>query len=118
MIRRPPRSTLFPYTTLFRSRARIPTQPDHDLVTTCLHGSSPLPPGAARRPLSPPEVRCMSQLHHARPVDQNETAPHTVQTQRMGDALSSDPTTEEPRLTEVTDLADRKIGRASCRERV
>src|SRR3712207_8697835 len=66
MIRRPPRSTLFPYTTLFRSRARIPTQPDHDLVTTCLHGSSPLPPGAARRPLSPPEVRCMSQLHHAR----------------------------------------------------
>src|SRR5687767_15431896 len=25
MIRRPPRSTLFPYTTLFRSRARIPT---------------------------------------------------------------------------------------------
>src|SRR5258708_8828453 len=25
MIRRPPRSTLFPYTTLFRSRARMPT---------------------------------------------------------------------------------------------
>src|SRR3712207_7852020 len=24
MIRRPPRSTLFPYTTLFRSRARVP----------------------------------------------------------------------------------------------
>src|SRR2546421_5827031 len=26
MIRRPPRSTLFPYTTLFRSAARIPTR--------------------------------------------------------------------------------------------
>src|SRR5436189_3559908 len=26
MIRRPPRSTLFPYTTLFRSRARVRTQ--------------------------------------------------------------------------------------------
>jgi murein DD-endopeptidase MepM/ murein hydrolase activator NlpD len=48
----------------------------------------------------------MSQLHHDRPVDQNETAPHTVQTKRMGDALPSDTTTEEPRLTEVTDLAD------------
>src|SRR5688572_31384589 len=28
MIRRPPRSTLFPYTTLFRSAARAPDQPD------------------------------------------------------------------------------------------
>src|SRR5437764_13650219 len=29
MIRRPPRSTLFPYTTLFRSRVRVhPTNPD------------------------------------------------------------------------------------------
>src|SRR2546429_6981402 len=27
MIRRPPRSTLFPYTTLFRSRARAGTRP-------------------------------------------------------------------------------------------
>src|SRR6266568_8496926 len=29
MIRRPPRSTLFPYTTLFRSRGRLPRQPGH-----------------------------------------------------------------------------------------
>src|SRR2546422_6528880 len=28
MIRRPPRSTLFPYTTLFRSRGRTRNQPD------------------------------------------------------------------------------------------
>jgi murein DD-endopeptidase MepM/ murein hydrolase activator NlpD len=48
----------------------------------------------------------MSQLHHDRPVDDNETAPHTVRTQRMGDALPPDTATEEPRLTEVTDLAD------------
>src|SRR2546426_7402949 len=27
MIRRPPRSTLFPYTTLFRSRGKSPTRP-------------------------------------------------------------------------------------------
>src|SRR3712207_8939019 len=31
MIRRPPRSTLFPYTTLFRSRRR----PDRDVWTSC-----------------------------------------------------------------------------------
>src|SRR3712207_7797890 len=30
MIRRPPRSTLFPYTTLFRSRARHPRRGDRD----------------------------------------------------------------------------------------
>src|SRR3712207_8478189 len=29
MIRRPPRSTLFPYTTLFRSRAGVGAQVDH-----------------------------------------------------------------------------------------
>jgi murein DD-endopeptidase MepM/ murein hydrolase activator NlpD len=48
----------------------------------------------------------MSQLNHDRPVDENETATLTVRTQRMGDALPSDTTTEEPRLAEVTDLAD------------
>src|SRR5256885_10638142 len=30
MIRRPPRSTLFPYTTLFRSLRQIPDGPGHD----------------------------------------------------------------------------------------
>src|SRR5438046_4019459 len=34
MIRRPPRSTLFPYTTLFRSRARQEGDRDLDLVRT------------------------------------------------------------------------------------
>src|SRR5258707_9948793 len=32
MIRRPPRSTLFPYTTLFRSRIELPRVPDHGLA--------------------------------------------------------------------------------------
>jgi murein DD-endopeptidase MepM/ murein hydrolase activator NlpD len=59
----------------------------------------------------------MSQLHHDRPVHQHETAPHTVQTQRMGDALPSDPATEERRLTEVTDLAD-LTGQAEAAARV
>src|SRR2546422_1674862 len=51
MIRRPPRSTLFPYTTLFRSRsspaamgALIPVPPDRDLKGTpsqCPQSRSP-----------------------------------------------------------------------------
>src|SRR2546423_5836431 len=34
MIRRPPRSTLFPYTTLFRSRVAPPDPPPADLLVT------------------------------------------------------------------------------------
>src|SRR2546430_12350331 len=42
MIRRPPRSTLFPYTTLFRSALRPPT-------TSAATGTSGTPTGARRR---------------------------------------------------------------------
>src|SRR2546422_5360238 len=52
MIRRPPRSTLFPYTTLFRSeeddRARRERQPDEPAA----HGVAPPAAGDARRPSS------------------------------------------------------------------
>src|SRR3712207_7443828 len=41
MIRRPPRSTLFPYTTLFRSRDRLPFAAD-DPVVTLGEGSTPV----------------------------------------------------------------------------
>src|SRR5256885_12728350 len=34
MIRRPPRSTLFPYTTLFRSRCAVHVPPEHDSGAT------------------------------------------------------------------------------------
>src|SRR5256886_7064878 len=40
MIRRPPRSTLFPYTTLFRSRTTVPRPPvgrEPDLLQNALH---------------------------------------------------------------------------------
>src|SRR5256885_15553230 len=36
MIRRPPRSTLFPYTTLFRSRTLIRTSPKRKRSKSCL----------------------------------------------------------------------------------
>src|SRR3989454_11556364 len=38
MIRRPPRSTLFPYTTLFRSHARIRVEIPADVVPTLVAG--------------------------------------------------------------------------------
>src|SRR3989449_10005284 len=57
MIRRPPRSTLFPYTTLFRSRRPPRTPPARRTSRTRDSGSSglrrpaaaPPPPGTARR---------------------------------------------------------------------
>src|SRR5258708_28365131 len=48
MIRRPPRSTLFPYTTLFRSRARPRSRASRR--SSCAHPRCPLHPPA----LSPP----------------------------------------------------------------
>src|SRR3712207_8958814 len=60
MIRRPPRSTLFPYTTLFRSdvfdrsRARLP---DLRQIRRVLLAGQHLPPQHPCQSLSPPEVR-------------------------------------------------------------
>ena len=40
MIRRPPRSTLFPYTTLFRSRRVYICLPFFDWLRNCMHFDS------------------------------------------------------------------------------
>src|SRR2546422_7758257 len=55
MIRRPPRSTLFPYTTLFRSLLRGDTRSDvrletGDVVFVGVHGTRVQTTGAVRRP--------------------------------------------------------------------
>src|SRR5258708_24581259 len=47
MIRRPPRSTLFPYTTLFRSLVELEIA--FQIVFDILHQASPLPLGHATR---------------------------------------------------------------------
>src|SRR3712207_9001557 len=61
MIRRPPRSTLFPYTTLFRSSGQSPhplINPNSNPITSCNHylptASKPhhLPPGLMHKPLN------------------------------------------------------------------
>src|SRR3712207_8347274 len=56
MIRRPPRSTLFPYTTLFRSRRTVPRRRDHDDVA--LRGGFVVPGADLELPARPlPEER-------------------------------------------------------------
>src|SRR2546422_1305940 len=61
MIRRPPRSTLFPYTTLFRSRWRAPAAaPPPPPAPSCrrrppaAHSGSSSPPARRRRRARPP----------------------------------------------------------------
>src|SRR5256886_14415774 len=74
MIRRPPRSTLFPYTTLFRSEARVPPRGPRDRVGADLRrrraGRGRGLPGVAAHDLPPaalaaPHVR--AELGHVRP---------------------------------------------------
>src|SRR5260370_39198216 len=48
MIRRPPRSTLFPYTTLFRSYRRFILGPSHGFVGRLLKSSGDLAIGSSR----------------------------------------------------------------------
>src|SRR5206468_11311253 len=72
MTRRPPRSTLFPYTTLFRSPVGVPGQPPSsaDLPTRCLHACG----GENRRrrreggPWIPAQHGCAPHVPQASPI--------------------------------------------------
>src|SRR3712207_6875589 len=70
MIRRPPRSTLFPYTTLFRSRA-----------------------GARTRPVSPRRGACRARLHVG--GAQSGLASVAVGERRVAAAVAAFPRSEE-----------------------
>src|SRR3712207_7644039 len=81
MIRRPPRSTLFPYTTLFRSaRARVPAR------ARGLHGRlrarAEREPRRARAPVRLPRPR-RPELHapHARHLERRRSEEHTSELQ-------------------------------------
>src|SRR5438034_2615064 len=52
MIRRPPRSTLFPYTTLFRSDHQAPRGDTRDLQEPSAQGQAGVKPGGGRCPPS------------------------------------------------------------------
>src|SRR2546425_8266524 len=65
MIRRPPRSTLFPYTTLFRSVLVGPTAPAlHDLFTTAFARGRDMPgiPGSGRSEEHTSELQSLAYL--------------------------------------------------------
>src|SRR3712207_6885762 len=49
MIRRPPRSPLFPYTTLFRSVEPLPMSGNNWSTVVTIEGAPPLPPGQRHR---------------------------------------------------------------------
>src|SRR2546430_7074066 len=67
MIRRPPRSTLFPYTTLFRSWRAVPGSPGNSL-----------PPAASTAPL---RVRTPAGTPCTRPVSRSEEHTSELQSQ-------------------------------------
>src|SRR2546422_9213239 len=104
MIRRPPRSTLFPYTTLFRSRA-APTRPPSASPPTPPPSQPGPPPAAVHEAVHPPGAR-------ATPTGRVALPPGAVDVLADLERNSTSPT--------VGDLlaALIEIGRASCRERV
>src|SRR3712207_9152740 len=97
MIRRPPRSTLFPYTTLFRSRVL---------------------PRENRVVVSGVNIR----TRHAQPTQNNQqglytfAAPIHVSNVKLVDPTSGEPTRVGYRFADSGEKL--QIGRASCRERV
>src|SRR3989454_8568413 len=68
MIRRPPRSTLFPYTTLFRSR-RAPWQPERDRPTPAALGAGGVARPCPQRARHPPTACGAARSGRARPRD-------------------------------------------------
>src|SRR5256885_6290779 len=72
MIRRPPRSTLFPYTTLFRSRRRLGRGVRH------AEGCAPVPLELGPRPFGDALATAHQELHRPRPPRSEE---HTSELQ-------------------------------------
>src|SRR3712207_7394461 len=65
MIRRPPRSTLFPYTTLFRSEGTVQPRPDaeNERVGSRVGGGDPGKNGPGVRGDSPELCHCLDDAH-------------------------------------------------------
>src|SRR5256885_14190615 len=116
MIRRPPRSTLFPYTTLFRSDSVA----GHDARVQAVE-----PARSHRVPRSPLDhgvimdaialrfaERSIGNLVHA-----DRARCRAVQLERIPGQLPA-PGRAGYRIAGAFDLGEREIGRASCRERV
>src|SRR3712207_9068309 len=113
MIRRPPRSTLFPYTTLFRSR------PDAGVLPV----PEPLPQASHHLRGHVPALRA---IHRHTAPPKLDVFPHILTSHTTPGARADPeiPTSRDRRIlfveTEISPKLVRasKIGRASCRERV
>src|SRR3712207_7490514 len=70
MIRRPPRSTLFPYTTLFRSRGRLAPAPQAGVRSAAPRRDRP----AAPRQLHEDQARRGSQREHGEERSEEHTS--------------------------------------------
>src|SRR2546430_6585669 len=82
MIRRPPRSTLFPYTTLFRSPERSPTSPDSPSSPRGSDRSEEGDRKSTRLNSSHSQISyavfCLKKKKHTRPRRSRTTIPHPI----------------------------------------
>src|SRR3712207_723261 len=124
MIRRPPRSTLFPYTTLFRSRARVPLQDTFVAVSTktTLDESEPLRRGNSSHVLAPPEAMAARFADHPDAVEESGRLAERLRFDLTNDLGYRYPGSEDGsadrRLAERSKelLADRYAGRPTRAE--
>src|SRR3989442_1940886 len=75
MIRRPPRSTLFPYTTLFRSEPMLPAE-IHDCLSRCKRDPSPEVRQIARAALA--RLGRSGELRSEEHTSELQSRPHLV----------------------------------------
>src|SRR3712207_9340188 len=115
MIRRPPRSTLFPYTTLFRSVSQILpatiATPFFEHARTKL-GAMPSGPPPVYAPELVAEAVVRASVHPRREVPVGDAALGIIAGQKISPALT------DAVLSMTARQLQTKIGRASCRERV
>src|SRR3712207_6996395 len=86
MIRRPPRSTLFPYTTLFRSdkagsRPNVPADALERCDASGCARSSSARCGEADRAMAAAALVCEAMTMHNRPLGQSRSEEHTSELQ-------------------------------------
>src|SRR3989454_12093740 len=105
MIRRPPRSTLFPYTTLFRSEWRKPLDQ--------LLADAPVVAGDLAW-LRQENERLQGAIDAVGPVNALAVEEHAEEMKRLEFLM----TQRDDLVTARQSLQQAEIGRASCRERV
>src|SRR5258708_26831962 len=98
MIRRPPRSTLFPYTTLFRSVACMPWRPSCPCSMRSMNCSAPAAPISRSRHEPAPPFADRSEEH----TSELQSPDHLV-CRLLLEKKKRQPKTSDPRVQEVGD---------------